>query len=310
MKLRRIAGLSGAVLVGLGFAFFVMPAVIQTGWAVSVKLRHRAPECSWNRVFKFFTSYADFGKLQDQADASLKVIEEAKELDLKLVTTQGKRFWIKNGSTHVAYQVAEHEWFLANNPDNAVRPGDVVLDCGANVGVFTRVALDRGASKVVAIDPDPTNIECLRRTFPKEIAQGKVILEPRGVWSSEQVLKLHLGKDGDTSLNSVVLETGGKVIEIPVTTIDKLVEAHKLNRVNFIKMDIEGAEREALRGAATTLGRFRPRLMLDAYHRPDDMNVLPGIIRQSHADYRYVCGPCEVGQPDMTRIIPHVIYFE
>ncbi len=310
MTIRRVVALLGTVAVGLVFAFYALPTLFQTGWAITVKLRNRAPDCTWNRVFTFFTSYVDFGRLQDEAGAGLSVLEEAKELDLKLVTTKGKRFWIKRGSNHVAYQVAEHEWFQANNPANSVRPGDVVLDCGANVGVFTRIALDRGATKVVAIDPDPTNIECLRRTFPKEVAEGKVLLEPRGVWSNEQVLKLHLGRDGDTSLDSVILETGGGVIDIPVTTIDRLVEYYKLERVNFIKMDIEGAEREALRGAAATLRKFRPRLMLDAYHRPDDLSVLPAIIRESHADYRLTCGPCEVGQPDMTRIIPHVIYFE
>lgn len=43
----------------------------------------------------------------------------------------------------------------------AVKPGDVVLDCGAHIGVFTRTALKRGASIVVAIEPAPENLECL-----------------------------------------------------------------------------------------------------------------------------------------------------
>jgi len=51
---------------------------------------------------------------------------------------------------------------------------------GANIGVFTRKALWAGASKVIAIEPGPENLECLRRNFPAEIADGRVVLYPKG----------------------------------------------------------------------------------------------------------------------------------
>jgi len=74
-----------------------------------------------------------------------------------------------------------------------VKPGDIVLDCGAHVGVFTDIALRRGASKVVSIEPDPTNLECLRRNFPSEIASGRVIIVPKGVWNRDQIITLYIG---------------------------------------------------------------------------------------------------------------------
>ena len=49
----------------------------------------------------------------------------------------------------------------------------MVLDGGAHVGVYVREALDRGARLVVAIEPAPANVECLRRNFPEEIADGR-----------------------------------------------------------------------------------------------------------------------------------------
>ena len=73
--------------------------------------------------------------------------------------------------------------------DGAVRPGDVVLDCGANVGVYTRHALEAGARLVVAIDPAPENIECLRRNFSEEIKAGRVVVYPKGVWDKDEVLQ-------------------------------------------------------------------------------------------------------------------------
>ena len=96
---------------------------------------------------------------------------------------------------------------------------------------------------------------------------------------------------------------------MPVRKIDDMVKELNLPRVSFIKMDIEGAEREALKGSLETLRAHRPRLMIDSYHRPDDMEVLPGIIRQAHPDYRIACGPCEPTQEGPKRLIPHVTFY-
>jgi hypothetical protein len=75
-------------------------------------------------------------------------------------------------------------------------------------------------------------------------------------------------------------------------------------------MDIEGAEREALAGAEKTLARFKPRLMLDAYHRPDDVTVLPAVIQRANSQYRIVCGPCELNAAQPWKAKPHAIFFE
>jgi len=104
---------------------------------------------------------------------------------------------------------------------------------------------------------------------------------------------LHLGVE-NSGMGSLVHDEGGRQVEVPVTTIDLLVRELGLPRVDFIKIDIEGAEREALQGGMQTLRRHRPRLMLDSYHEPDDMIVLPGVIRQAHAGYKVTCGPASL----------------
>ncbi len=99
----------------------------------------------------------------------------------------------------------------------------------------------------------------------------------KGVWSSST--KLLLSESGQNSgSNSLIFKVGGGRIQAPLVTIDQLVAELRLPRVDYIKMDIEGAEREALKGALGTLSKYRPRLMLDSYHRPDDSSVLPAII--------------------------------
>ena len=53
--------------------------------------------------------------------------------------------------------------------NNGGRPGDVVMDCGANFGVYTKYALSKGAAWVIAIELAPEDIECLRRNLRKEV---------------------------------------------------------------------------------------------------------------------------------------------
>ena len=63
--------------------------------------------------------------------------------------------------------------------------------------------------------------------------------------------------------------------QVLLTTIDKIVEELQLERVDFIKMDIEGAERKALAGARNTLAERKPRLALAGYHLEDDQTKIP-----------------------------------
>lgn len=197
----------------------------------------------------------------------------------------------------------------ARNPRAIVRAGDIVLDCGAHVGVFTHQALKMGAEKVIAVDPDPTQVECLRRNFSAEIASGRVIVIPKGVWSSEGSMTLNVG-DQNSGTSSLVFKTGQRDIEVPTTTIDQLVTDLNLPRIDFIKFDIEGAEREALRGAANTLRNHKPRILLESAHREDDLEVLPSIITDIRPDYTPTCGPCGYDSEQQTNIIPHHVFFE
>jgi hypothetical protein len=74
-------------------------------------------------------------------------------------------------------------------------------------------------------------------------------------------------------------------------------------------MDIEGAEREAIKGAAATIKANRPRMMLDSYHLPDDATVLPKLLASLQPSYQEVCGPCEFNNNHGSQISPHVTFY-
>ena len=96
-----------------------------------------------------------------------------------------------------------------------------------------------------------------------------------------------------------------------MTTIDRVVGELRLPRVDVMKMDIEGAEREALKGARLTLETHRPRLLIDANHVADDVTVLPRMLRDVHPDYDVYSGPCMMGvNSGNSRLLTSYLFFE
>jgi FkbM family methyltransferase len=151
-----------------------------------------------------------------------------------------------------------------------VRPGDVVIDCGAHLGSFIRKSLRLGASLVVGIEPSSAKIECMRRTFADEITSGRVRLLQVGVWRKDDKLWLPGEPNMGNSLVEHSTERENRVGEwVMVTTLDKIAAAEKLERLDFLKMDIEGAEVDALAGASESIRRFRPFLAIAVEHTSD-----------------------------------------
>ena len=218
----------------------------------------------------------------DEIRASSQVIR--KDDRYSLWSTPSGEYWMPTASRDgLIYDLGEQK---RNIYGTRIHPGDVVLDAGANVGVFTRKALWAGASKVVAIEPGPENLECLRRNFAVEIADGRVVLYPKGIWDKDDVLKLRVDPNDSARDTFVRPIEGAHFIEVPLTTVDKLVVELRLSKVDFIKMDIEGAEQKAIAGARNTIAKFRPRMALCIYHVQGDETMVPKLVRDAVADYK------------------------
>ena len=215
---------------------------------------------------------------------------QVRENGLMQVETPVGAFWEPHNpkGSEVLSQLAEIEGKYSSFAKSPAHPGDVVLDCGANIGMFTREALARGARLVVAIEPVPVNLECLRRNMQRDIDAKRVIVVPKGVWYKEDVLILHESDSSSAEDSFVRSQDTHQGAALPLTTIDKIVEDLKLDRVDFIKMDIEGSEPNALRGAQKTLARFHPRLEVEV--SGNEQEIL-GIVRQARP-YQLECLIC------------------
>jgi len=235
-------------------------------------------------------------------------IEEDTKTGLELWQTSLGRLWIPSPGQDVIKHLQWEQVVqkVYHHPLVRVRPGDVVIDCGAHIGAFTRVALNAGARMVVAIEPEQANLLAFQKNFAQEIKAGKVKLVPKGVWDTTGKLSLHLSTVGD-SHSMVIPQNAGKDETVEVTTLDALLESLKLARVDFIKMDIEGAEPKALRGARKVLMRFQPRLAISSYHQKGDPAEICSVVWQARADYLVVSKDLLKWQDGTA--VPKVLFF-
>lgn len=269
----------------------------------------RGPACGLKASMQAFYRGWSMKDRQTQAFKASKLVR--KEGGYQLVSTPWGEIWEPEivGTAAVA-QIAEIEAKYSGFPGQPILKGDIVLDCGANVGLETLYALRLGAGKVVAIEPSPTNVEVLKRNFAKEIEQGRVIVYPKGVWDKDDILELHLNDD-TSAMDSFLLkrEHSTRVVKVALTTIDKLVDELKLDRVDFIKMDTEGAEKRALAGARQTIAKFKPRMEISVDHLPEDPEQVPIVARSINAGYNVSCLVCTADWSKW-RVNSTILFFE
>ncbi|WP_301846944.1 FkbM family methyltransferase [uncultured Parabacteroides sp.] len=165
-----------------------------------------------------------------------------------------------------------------------VKEDDIVIDAGAWIGDFSAYAAAKGA-KVYAFEPASNTYAVLSKTAYLN-GINRIIPQKKGLGDENREVLLSLSEN--SGANSISLKRGTKTERIEVVTIDSFVLNNKLDRIDFIKADIEGAEREMLRGARYTLQKYAPKLAICTYHKPDDPIVLEKIILESNPKYTIV----------------------
>ena len=159
----------------------------------------------------------------------------------------------------------------------------VVLDCGANFGTFSAYAASKRC-RCYAFEPTPELQPVLQEyagIYPGRITPVEGALSDR-----DGTAALHLSgySCGANSLLDRVRSE--QDVTVRTMTVDSFVESNQLPSVDFIKADIEGAERLMLEGARNTLAAFAPKLSLCTYHLPDDKKVLAELILKANTNYK------------------------
>jgi len=147
------------------------------------------------------------------------------------------------------------------------KPGAVIIDIGAHIGLFSVIAskITGAKGKVYAFEPSPTTYNILQNTIRLNIAGDTVETFQKAVSSTAGTTKFYISDDvvdNSNSLVSYLEDRELKGIDITLTTVDDFVKEKKITQLNFIKIDVEGVELDTLRGAENTFKILRPYCMV------------------------------------------------
>lgn len=169
---------------------------------------------------------------------------------------RGRSFQVVEGSTHPAYSL---NCFSETEDEGAFRaahwniqPGDVVVDVGASYGAYSLTAAVMGG-RVLAFEPEPTVFVDLRRNIELNNWETKVVPLPWALWDSE----------GIVNMKDWAPHWPAQTITSPYRTV--ALDTYEPQKLDWLKIDVEGAEVHVLRGAAETLKRCKPTVIVEVH---------------------------------------------
>jgi FkbM family methyltransferase len=180
----------------------------------------------------------------------------------------------------------------------ALKDHEVFIDGGAYIGDTAEAFIKqmhkcgKEYSHIYSFEPDSAALIKAVQNL-RQYTNADVI--GKGLWSCEDELKFF--SDGGHASSTFI--GGLRTVTVPVTSLDSYF-AKKPDEVlpTYIKMDIEGAEKEALKGSADVILRKHPKLAVCAYHKPEDVYVLPKLIHEIDPSYRFALRQCADGPYD------------
>lgn len=167
--------------------------------------------------------------------------------------------------------------------------GDCVLDIGASLGIFSVFAARAigPTGQVLAFEPNDLVAKIMRRNFEiNQINNVKIINTVLTDKFGDIDFTVDLnGAQGSSSIFPIK-SAHTKLIKARQETLDSLIAQHNIQRVDFIKADIEGAERLMLKGAEQTIKRFKPTIAIRIYHLPDDPEIIEAMLKEFVPEYK------------------------
>ena len=162
-----------------------------------------------------------------------------------------------------------------------ISKGDYIIDGGAFKGETSFWFLSKGARKVYAFEPDSYNFSILFENIKKNKVSDKIIPVKKVLSNRIGNFSIYATSDG----RSTAHKGGNKTVE--GITLDSFVGKEGLNKLDFIKLDVEGAELETLEGAVEIIKRFKPKMAISVYHKPEDITTISKFISKILPEARF-----------------------
>lgn len=240
---------------------------------IYAKIHGKEPYISWGDFIKRYIlkkPFDDFCLSLKKRQPPFGIVEEG---NYKIITIDEKisLFWPAEYGWKSVFSVWKELFF--DNPGNyfslySPKEGEVVFDVGASEGLFALKIRDV-VGEIHLFEPLPRLCDALRMTFEGAIASGQIFICPFALGTQKGTTLFRI--NSENLGGSHLARTGeDNDLEVSITTIDDYVEENAIGKIDLIKMDIEGAELNALKGAEKTIRSLHPRLLICTYHKPDD----------------------------------------
>ncbi|MFG6687619.1 FkbM family methyltransferase [Mariniflexile sp. HNIBRBA6329] len=213
-----------------------------------------------------------------------------KKMDLKSIGLDISFYYTEKGLA-TTFIMEQYAYKLNDKSIVAAESGDTVLDIGACWGdtalYFAYKVGENG--KVYSFEFIPDNLKLFNRNISlNPHFSSKIDLVPNPVSNNSGDLIYFKDHGPGSKVEFEFFE--GHTGTASTISIDDFVKSHRLEKVDFIKMDIEGAEPLALEGAIETIKRFKPKLAIAIYHSMSDFVTIPNWILNLNLDYEIFIG--------------------
>jgi len=248
----------------------------------------------YNKYYYPRIDYDDFITVESEKDFISDLPKSYIGLPLKIydIKLDGEHFSqrIKIVSTKSQIDLLNgyRQYFIKRGDiDFSPSKGQVVFDCGACIGDISLIfaSLVGKSGEVHLFDPVPLH---------NRYCHLNAALNPRlnHTLHINDLAVSNISREftGETQDVVKISPSGCMVDNFKTTSLDDYVSKNNIRRVDYIKMDIEKSEVPALRGASVILRKFKPRLAISAYHKPDDLWKIPALILKVNPKYKIYFG--------------------
>lgn len=181
------------------------------------------------------------------------------------------------------YAISSYEQYF--HPLVKPEPGEIILDGGAFDGdTCNRSFQVSNPGRILAVEPLAASYRMLLERTKRHAERCDYV--NKALWSEERLL--HFACDPHAPEGNAVSTHGA--VAVPATTIDTMLRDFSIERMDLIKLDVEGSERQALQGARETIERFHPKLQVCLYHSLKDLWEIPLFIESNFPGYDFHIG--------------------
>lgn len=250
-------------------------------------------------VYKFKNKDLELYKIEKRTHLPVRNVDTYSN-DLKIVTINEHRiFWPTNVQDddlpwlyHEIFDKYDENPSSYDHPNMNYQKADWIIDAGCCEGYFSLFAFDKSQTcSVIALEPLEEMKEALIKTFEKQINEKRFVLEQKALGKESGTVLFSFNSNHlcDSSMKgsaSCLSKNDNNVYDVEVTSLDILVKENDLKENGIVKMDIEGAEMDALLGGGELMKKYKPKLAIAVYHDYENALKCKEIILKANPEYK------------------------